>query len=1004
MMNEKPIPTREQYEALFPKQWTEEPVDPPPRSFSFYLLMVIGCVYSFLLVLVLAELWGIVEWSPRLHPASTLLRENALLTANAIMLLVLMIVLAFTSAYNRSLRWHTGSIMLVGHAVLFISLDLVYYFGSADDLVKDFLLGCITIAAPFLLASLVLTLLHREDAREYRDEPDFPEFYSLAHRLFKNFFRWLCLLLATFVLILIGFCFFSEPSNPLRVLYFNPTVLTPFVFSLLLALAWLVFLMARRERLREILSWALVSPLVIGIVAGLLWLLLDQSLIPSVRVPLVLQTLILVAVLAALLGLRRMYYNIEYTISSISPSTAQSVLALHEALYTAEGEDRAAVLQSIDRHVGGVRGRKRGLLNFPFALIEFMAPLFIGIPIAFSSMSGEERRYLLRKKILRPPGERQRALIKTLAESIYKLGNAVHALVTLAHYSHLKARQQIGYVPPDARDRLQGDYPSSPPPFASIAPLPDGPKHPANFKPQEPALIRPLTAPRVVTPVSEPSIPGEVDYLIVGSGAGGAVAAYRLACKTGVDPERVLVVERGPRFSPLQDFNDDEMEMVRKLYKEGGLQQTRRFDLIVLQGECVGGTTVINNAVCFPMPDQIRQMWQEEYDLDLSSLEEEYKRIADEIEIEELSDDGINQRVKEKFLQGVRAYNQSLQKNEKLVEQKLKTNSRNEYGDGLWNIGNKRMRKRSMLETYIPWAEARGVQVISETSAVRFLKDGRRATSVLLRSDLGNTKRVAVRKAVIVAGGVIASSHFLMRSGVVGMVGQGMSCNFAFPVALEFPDHLDAFDGVQITLGALDPNIRAVFETYFNPPGSFAISLPFYFDRLHNTMNAYRRMVNFGALVGSEPNGRVELKQNWIDGRSFDWSLGQRDTEHIKYALSTLVELGKFAGAVRAVLPLEPGIDLPLTSDDIGKFQNALRSYPLRQKDLRLTTAHPQGGNRMIGERSRHRRTRVVNGDFRVEGFDNVLVADASLFPTGITINPQWTIMAMSSMASEFVP
>lgn len=116
-MNEEPIPTREQYEALFPKQWTEETVDRPPRSLSFYLLMVMGCVYSFLLVLVLAEPWAIVEWSPRLHPASTLLRENALLTANAIMLLVLMIVLAFTSAYNRSLRWHTGSIMLVGHAV-----------------------------------------------------------------------------------------------------------------------------------------------------------------------------------------------------------------------------------------------------------------------------------------------------------------------------------------------------------------------------------------------------------------------------------------------------------------------------------------------------------------------------------------------------------------------------------------------------------------------------------------------------------------------------------------------------------------------------------------------------------------------------------------------------------------------------------------------------------------------------------------------------------------------
>ncbi|MGH2568922.1 MAG: GMC family oxidoreductase N-terminal domain-containing protein, partial [Bacteroidota bacterium] len=838
---------------------------------------------------------------------------------------------------------------------------------------------------------------------EFRDEPEFPEFYSLAHRLFKNFFFWLCRTLVALTLMLAGFWFFSGTSSSTHVLFFSPEALAPFTISLLLALAWHALVMAKSERLRELLYRGLVSPSVIGMVAGVAWLLLDQALTPAVRISLEIQSLVLAAALAFLVGLRRMYYNIEYTISSISPSTAQSVLALHEALYKAKGENRAAVLQSIDRHVGGVRGRKRGLLNFPFALIEFVVPLFIGVPIAFSSMSSDERRYLLRKKILRPPAERRRALIPALAELVYKLGNAVHALVTLAHYSHPKARHEIGYIPADARDRLQGDYPSSPPPFASVAPLPDGPSHPANFKPQQAAPARPLTAPRVVTPVSEPEIPDDIDYLVVGSGAGGAVAAYRLACGKGVDPQRVLVVERGPRYSPLQDFNDDEMEMVRKLYKEGGLQQTRRFDLIVLQGECVGGTTVVNNAVCFPMPDRVRRVWRDEYDIDLSGLDEEYRRIADEIEIEKLPDSGINQRVKEKFLQGVQVYNQSLQEGQKLIEQTLKTNSRNEYGDGLWNIGNKRMRKRSMLETYIPWAEARGVRVISETSAVRFFAEGRRATSVLLRSDLGNMKRVAVRKAVIIAGGVIASSHFLMRSGVKGMVGKGMSCNFAFPVALEFPDRLDAFDGVQITLGALDPDSRAVFETYFNPPGSFAISVPFYFDRLQRTMDAYSKMANFGALVGSEAGGSVEEKADWIDGRAFDWSLGPQDRDHIKYALSTLVELGNAAGAVRAVLPLEPGIDLPLNAEAVRKFQNALRAYPLRQKDLRLTTAHPQGGNRMIGDRSPHWQSRVVNGDFRVEGFDNVLVADASLFPTGITINPQWTIMALSSMAAQKV-
>jgi hypothetical protein len=230
-----------------------------------------------------------------------------------------------------------------------------------------------------------------------------------------------------------------------------------------------------------------------------------------------------------------------------------------------------------------------------------------------------------------------------------------------------------------------------------------------------------------------------------------------------------------------------------------------------------------------------------------------------------------------------------------------------------------------------------------------------------------------------------------------------MACNFAFPVAFEFPERLDAFDGVQITIGALDAKCRAIFETYFNPPGAFSISLPFYFDRLTGTMARYRHMVNFGALVGSETNGEVERAPDPIDGRAFTWSLGDRDREAIRYTLDTLVDIGRAAGATRSLIPTEPGIELPLTEGNITRFKKALAGYPLRMADLRLTTAHPQGGNRMIGAGSRARTERVVTEDFRVEGFDNVFVADASIFPSGITVNPQWTIMALSTMAARRV-
>ena len=627
-----------------------------------------------------------------------------------------------------------------------------------------------------------------------------------------------------------------------------------------------------------------------------------------------------------------------------------------------DAEDHSATAQIVDRHVGGIRGRKRGLLNFPFWVVEHVLAALYGLHIGFSSMDREEQRFFLRFHVLRPPRERARSFIPELAELVYKVGSAVHALTTLAHFSQNKSAAAAGYVPADARDRLQGDYPSGPPPFAQAAPLPLGPDDPNNDKPNVALPGKPLIAPRVSTPVGEASVPDEVDYLIVGSGAGGATMAYRLACNA----KNVLVIERGPRYSALQDFNDNELEMVRKLYKEGGLQQTKRFDLTILQGECVGGSTVINNAICFQMPDVVRNRWTNDFGLDLGGLTQEYARIGEELEIGPLDPVGVNTRVEAVFRAGVGGYNAANPNGALRGPEILQGNYRNEMGSGLDNLGNRNVRKRSMLETYVPWAEGHGATTIGNLSAVRFLAKNGRATGVMVRTSMGSLKTIRVRKAVVVAGGVIASSNFLMRSGVRGNVGQRTSCNFAFPLAFDFPSEMRAFDGVQITLAAADPQNRAVFETYFNPPGSFALSLPFYFERRDSAMGRYSHMVNFGALVGAESKGVVERAPDILNGRSFSWELGDGDRANIKYALSTLVEIGRQAGATRAFIPTEPGIELPLDGNSIGRFRSALDGFSLTMNSLRLTTAHPQGGNGMYGDSSSMRA--IARGGRRLSG------------------------------------
>jgi choline dehydrogenase-like flavoprotein len=63
---------------------------------------------------------------------------------------------------------------------------------------------------------------------------------------------------------------------------------------------------------------------------------------------------------------------------------------------------------------------------------------------------------------------------------------------------------------------------------------------------------------------------------------------------------------------------------------------------------------------------------------------------------------------------------------------------------------------------------------------------------------------------------------------------------------------------------------------------------------------------------------------------------------------------------------------------------------------ITLASAHPQGGNAM----SRQPKLGVVNADFRVHGFDNLYVCDASVIPSSLQVNPQLTIMGLAHYAA----
>ena len=130
------------------------------------------------------------------------------------------------------------------------------------------------------------------------------------------------------------------------------------------------------------------------------------------------------------------------------------------------------------------------------------------------------------------------------------------------------------------------------------------------------------------------------DVCVIGSGAGGAVAAAELAA-AGRD---VVVLEQGEHWTS-RDFTQREDEMLPRLFEEAGMRQTVDGGITILQGRCVGGSTVHNLCYAFRTPPAILRMWREEHalpELTEAALAESFARVEANLRVKPIREDEVN--------------------------------------------------------------------------------------------------------------------------------------------------------------------------------------------------------------------------------------------------------------------------------------------------------------------------------------------------------------------------
>jgi choline dehydrogenase-like flavoprotein len=630
-----------------------------------------------------------------------------------------------------------------------------------------------------------------------------------------------------------------------------------------------------------------------------------------------------------------------------------------------EGRDEALtpveVAERIDAQLKRIRSKRTRSLGLILFGVEYVFPLASGYVRPFSRLDAAKRRRLIDRHLARAKAG---SLLRNLAK--------LRALFLAGYYDDLAAHRSIGFLEVAERPRNHGHAPAV------------------------------TSRPRL--PIGAP-MPGRTyDLCVIGSGAGGSVIAHHAAA-AGHD---VLVLEEGPLVPPTA-IRASEGEMTALLYKEGGLQTTVDLGMTILQGRVVGGTTYINNAICFRLddhdqtrvnpqaPDVLADWEALGAHVDRSALAAAYDRVESTLGVDEISDvvGGRNGSV---FLEGWQRLVAAGHADPTWPARRFRKNFDDCAACGYCNFGCAYDRRRAPLETYLPAAVKAGATIAPGCHAEGIELDGDDARAVHFSCN-GDTGEVRAR-AVVVSAGAIGSSVLLLKSGIQRNVGSRVSFNVGTPVLARFPEALDFYDGDQ--MAAYVDSGSYLLESSIQPPVGSAISMPGWFRTHFDRMRAFPSVAGLGVLIPSEPSGRVKrlaLLRNLFGPVA--WSMADSDLDVMHAGITKAAEL-YFAAGAEEVYP-STYFDHALSRarfvrnghPDAAALRTEIQRAAPRSQDLTLNSSHPQGGNPM----SERPEVGVVDCGLRVHGTRNVYVCDASVFPTSIRINPQESVMAFADYA-----
>ncbi len=448
--------------------------------------------------------------------------------------------------------------------------------------------------------------------------------------------------------------------------------------------------------------------------------------------------------------------------------------------------------------------------------------------------------------------------------------------------------------------------------------------------------------------------------LVIGSGAGGSVAARELALR-GRD---VLVLEEGDAAPP---FTSDVGGMMRSLYRDGGICPFwGRPPVGFAEARCLGGGTVINGGLVWRTPEWILDEWALP-GYSMRELTPHFETVERLLHVTLPTPQVEGNRDSAALVRGSR------QLGWKCV--RVPRALRGCRNSNLCTTGCPTGAKQATPETYLAEARAHGAR----------LATGQRVTRLGPRKAVANGQEIAFDR-VWLACGALQTPYLLRRSGLAPQAGRGLAFHLNLKVVALFDEELDAERGTIFTDQVQEFEREGVLLMASNLRSQFLTSTLAHYppEVLREVLAERRRCGLFVAVVRPRAQGRVHT---WLPGYPLvTHGLGAPDQRLLAYAYEKMAELLFASGATRIFPPLK-GAQPARSLLDVRR-----QCSTLRLGDLELISVHAMSSCRM-GQQRAHS---VVDPEGRLWGHGNVYLADASILPSSTGESPQGTIMALA--------